>query len=150
MFHEDPDTGNHLMLGFLLSTEFMISGLFLWLIGADFLRLKALEACILKEDAARGKRIVFFITNAFIMDVSSQCLAPIAYKALFNIDDEIVFHCMVFFLPLYFSCCSIGSCGRCMRRSVPSIMKSIDTQRASVCSRFLGFLSGNACAFPNA
>jgi hypothetical protein len=54
MFHEDPDTGNHLMLGFLCSTEFMLSGLFLWLIGTNFLRLKSLEACIFKEDTTRS------------------------------------------------------------------------------------------------
>src|SRR5262245_20616064 len=123
MFHENPDTGNHLILGFLCRTEFMISGLFLWLIRTDFLRLKSLEACIFKEDTTRRKRIVFFITNAFIMDASSKGLTEIAYQTLFNIDDEVVFHCVIFFLPLYFSCCSVGSCGRWMRRSVPSIIE---------------------------
>src|SRR5215475_13729837 len=97
MFHENPDTGNELILGFLFSTEFMISGLFLWLIGYDVLRFTALEAGIFKEDTARRKRIVFFITNAFIMDASSKGLTEIAYQTLFHIDDEVVFHRVVFF-----------------------------------------------------
>ena len=70
MFNEDTDTGNHLILGFIFSAEFLVSGLFLRLIGRDILRFKPLEACIFKEDTARRKRVVFFITNAFVMDTS--------------------------------------------------------------------------------
>lgn len=150
MFNKDTDTGNHLILGFLCRTEFLISGLFLRLIGTDLLRFKPLEASILKEDTARRKRVVFFITNAFVMDASRKGLTEIAYQTLFNIDDEIIFYSMVFFLPLYCSFCLGASWGRWTRRSVPSMMKSTDTQRASVCSRFLGSRLGNACAFPHA
>jgi hypothetical protein len=150
MFNQDANTGNHLILGFIFSTEFLLSGLFLRLIGRDVLRFKPLEACIFKEDTARRKRVVFFITNAFVVDPSSPCLTEVAYKMLFNINNEIIFHRVVFFLPLYFFCCAVGSCGRWMRRSVPSMMKSTDTQSASVCSRFFGSLSGKACASPSA
>ena len=80
MFHEDTDTGNHLILRFLFRTEFMISGLFLRLIGQDVLRFKPLEARIFKEDTARRKRVVFFITNAFVVDASSKCVTEIAYS----------------------------------------------------------------------
>src|SRR6266516_3958466 len=150
MFNEDTDTGNHRILGSFFRTEFLLSGLFLRLICTDLRRFKPLEACIFKEDTARRKRVVFFITNAFVMDASSKCLTEIANQTLFNIDDQVVFHRMVFFLPLYFSCCSVASCGRWTRRSVPSMIKSTDTQSARVCSRFFGSLSGNAWAFPNA
>jgi hypothetical protein len=97
MFNQDAHTGNLLILGFLFSTEFVISGLFLRLIGRDVLRFKPLEACIFKEDTARRKRVVFFITNAFVVDPSSLCLTEVAYKMLFNINNEIIFHCVVFF-----------------------------------------------------
>src|SRR5262249_11004808 len=150
MFNEDTDTGNHLILSFLFRTEFVISGFFLRLIGRDLLRFKPLEARIFKEDTARRKCVVFFITNAFVVDASSICLTEVAYTTLFNINNEIIFHRMVFFLPLYFSFCSVGSCGRWMRRSVPSMMKSTDTQSARVCARFFGSLAGKACASPSA
>src|SRR5215510_4800324 len=150
MFNEDTDTGNDLILRFLFSTEFVLSGLFLRLIGRNPLRFKSLEARIFKEDTARRKGVVFFITNAFVMDASSISMTEVAYTTLFNIHNEIIFHRVVFFLPLYFSFCSVGSCGRWMRRSVPSMMKSTDTQRASVCSRFFGSRSGKACASPSA
>ncbi len=150
MFNKDTDAGNYLILSFLFRTECLLSGLFLGLIGTDFLRFKSLEARIFKEDTARRKGVVFFIANAFVVDASSKCATEIAYKTLFNIDDEVIFHGMVFFLPLYVSCCSVASVGRWTRRSVPSIMKSTDTQRASVCARFFGSLAGHACAVPNA
>src|SRR2546425_10475456 len=71
MFNEDADTGNHLILRFIFSTAFVISGLFLWLIGHDMGRFKPLEACILKERTAWRKAIAFLITNAFIVHASS-------------------------------------------------------------------------------
>ena len=132
MFNEDTDTGDHRILGFLFRTEFLLSGFFLRLIGTDLLRFKSLEACIFKEDTARRKRVVFFITNAFVVDTSSKCATEIAYKTLFNIDDEVIFHGMVFFFPLYFSCCSIVSFGRWTQRSVPSMMKSTATECQNV------------------
>src|SRR5215510_13884022 len=150
MFNKDTDTRNHRILGFIFRTEFLLSGLFLRLIGRDVLRFKPLEARIFKEDTARWKRIIFFITNAFVVDTSRKGATEVAYQTLFNINNKVIFHRVVFFLPLYFSFCSIGSWGRWMRRSVPSMMKSTDTQSASVCSRFCGSLSGKTCAFPNA
>src|SRR5262249_11163469 len=150
MFHEDPDTGNYLILDLLLSTACLISLRFLWLIRTDVLRLKSLEACIFQEDTPRRTRLVFFITNAFLMDASSKDVTAIAYQTLCKIDAEGVFHGVVFFLPLSFSCGSVGSCGRCRRRSVPSRMPSTATQRASVWSRCFGALAGNAGASPRA
>ena len=58
MFHEDTDTSNQRILGFLCSTEFMVAGLFFRLIGLDVFRFKSLEARIFKEDTARRKRII--------------------------------------------------------------------------------------------
>src|SRR5689334_7088660 len=88
MFNKDTDAGNYFILGFLFSTEFLFSGLFLWLIGTDFLRFKALETRIFKEDTARRKDVTFLITNTFIVDTSSKGVTEIADKTLFNIDDE--------------------------------------------------------------
>src|SRR2546425_6423999 len=97
MFNEDADTGNHLILRFIFSTAFVISGLFLWLIGHDMGRFKPLEACILKERTAWRKAIAFLITNAFIVHASSIGATEVAYKTLFNINNEVIFHRMVFF-----------------------------------------------------
>ena len=83
MFHEDSDAGNPVIFGFLLSTEFLISRLFLWLIGTDILRFKALKTCIFKEDTAWRKGLIFFITNAFIMDASTKGVTQIAHQAFF-------------------------------------------------------------------
>jgi hypothetical protein len=68
MFHEDTDTGHDLILCLSFSTEGVISGLFLRLIGGNLLRFKPLEARLFKEDTARRKGVVFFITNAFVVD----------------------------------------------------------------------------------
>ena len=84
MFNEDADTGNDLILRFLPCTEFLIPRLFLRLIGRDVRRLKPLEARILEKDTARWKRVVFFITNTFVVDASRPCLTEVAYKMLFN------------------------------------------------------------------
>jgi hypothetical protein len=111
---------------------------------------KALEARIFKEDTARRKRIAFLITHTFVVDAASKRPTEIAYQTLFKINNEVIFHRVRFFLPLYFSFCSVASCGRWIRRSVPSMMKSTATQHARICSRFFGSLSGNACALPNA
>ena len=150
MFDEDTDTGDHRVLGFVFGAEFLPSWFFLRLIGQDLVRFKALKAGIFKEHTARRKRIALLITNAFIMDASSKGLAEIAHQTLFKINNEVIFYGMRFFLPLYFSCCSVVSCGRWMRRSVPSIMQSTDRHKASVCSRFFGSLTGNAWASPSA
>src|SRR5262249_49437750 len=101
----------------------VLSGLFLRLIGRNPLKFKSLEARIFKEDTAKRKGVVCFITNAFVVDASSIGMTEVAYMALFNIHHEIIFHRVVFFLSLYFSFCSVGSCGRWMRRSVPSMMQ---------------------------
>jgi len=102
MFHEDTDTRNLRILGFLFCTEFLLSGFFLRLIGTDTLRFKALEARILKEHTARWKRLAFFITNPFVMDASSTCSTEVTDQTLFYINDQVVFYPMVFFFPLYF------------------------------------------------
>src|SRR5215470_9555445 len=57
MFHQDTNTSNHRVFGFVFGTEFVPSWFFLGLIGHDTVRLKALETCILKEDTAWWKRI---------------------------------------------------------------------------------------------
>ena len=97
MFNKDTDTRNHRILGFVRGTEFLFSGLFLWLICQDVRRFKPLEARILTEDTARRKRIVFLITNAFVVDASSKRPTEIAYTPLFNVNNEIVLHGMRFF-----------------------------------------------------
>src|SRR5262249_62079622 len=78
MFHEDSDAGNPLIFGFLLSTEILISRLFLWLLGTDILRFKALKTCIFKEDTAWRKVIILFITISFIMDAYTTGVSQIA------------------------------------------------------------------------
>src|SRR5262245_20746666 len=100
MFNEEPETGNHCILGFVRGTEFFFSGLFLWVIRQDVRRFKPLEAGILQEDTARRKRLVFLITNAFVVDASSKRPTEIAYTPLFNVNNEMVLHGMRFFLPL--------------------------------------------------
>ena len=97
MFNEDADTGNDLILRFLFRTEFLISRLFLRLIGRDMLRFKPLEARILEKDTARWKRVVFFITNTFVVDASSIRATEVAYAMLLNINNEVVLHRVVFF-----------------------------------------------------
>jgi hypothetical protein len=149
-FNEDTDTGNPLILSFIFRPEFMIAGFFLRLRGRDVLRCNPLEARIFQEDTARRKWVVFFIAHAFVVDASSLWWTEVAYTTLFNIHKEIIVHRMVFFLPRYFSLCSVGSGGRWMRRSVPSMMQSTDTQSARVCARFFGALAGKARASPRA
>ena len=67
LFHEDTDTGDPRILGFVVGIQLLPSGFFLRLIGQDLVRFKALEACIFKEHTARRKGIAFLITNAFIV-----------------------------------------------------------------------------------
>ena len=98
MFNEDTDTGNHRILGFLFGAQFLAAWFLLRLIRTDLLRFKPLKARIFKEDTARGKRVVFFITNAFVVDASSPCPTEVADQTLFNIDDQVVFHRVGFFL----------------------------------------------------
>jgi hypothetical protein len=70
MFNEDTDTGNHRILGFIFGAELLLSWFFLRLIGTDIVGFKALEACIVKEHTAGRERVVFCITNPFVMGVS--------------------------------------------------------------------------------
>src|SRR5919198_2456050 len=97
MFNEDANTGNHLILRFIFSTEFALSGLFLRLIGHDMVRFKPLEACIFKERTAWRKAIAFLITNAFIVHASRIGATEVADKTLVNINNEVIFHRVVFF-----------------------------------------------------
>jgi hypothetical protein len=53
MFNEDTDTGDHLVLGFVVGTPLLSSWFFLWLIGTNMIRFKAIPqkspcACSLK------------------------------------------------------------------------------------------------------
>src|SRR4030095_8194873 len=89
MFKEDTNTRNDLVLGFIFGAEFVISWFFLWLIGTDMVWFKSLEACIIKEDTARRKRIIFLIANTFVVDASSKRPAEIAHETLFNVNNEI-------------------------------------------------------------
>lgn len=150
LFNEDTKTGNHRVLSLVFGGQVLPSWFFLRVRRPDVGGFISLEACIFTEHTARGKRGAFFITHAFIMHTSSTCSTAITSQPLFTIDDEDIFHGMVFFFPLYFSCCSVASCGRWTQRSVPSRMQSTATQRARVCSRFFGSLSGSVCAFPHA
>src|SRR4030095_5081550 len=79
MFNEDTNTGNDLVLGFIFGAEFVISWFFLWLIGTDMVWFKSLEACILKENTVRRKRIIFLITNTFVVNTSSKRPTEIAH-----------------------------------------------------------------------
>src|SRR5262249_22284680 len=97
MFNEDTNAGNDLVLGFLFGAEFLISGFFLWLISTDMVGFKSLEACILKEDTARRKCILFLITNTFVVHTSSKRPTEIAHETLFNVNNEVVLHGMRFF-----------------------------------------------------
>jgi hypothetical protein len=49
MFNADTETGDHLVLGFVVGTPLLSSWFFLWLIGTHMIRFKPLEACIFKE-----------------------------------------------------------------------------------------------------
>ena len=60
-----------------------------------------LEPCILQEPTG-GKRIIFVITNTFVVDTPSIGVAEILHQAVFHIDNEVVFHGVCFF------CHSIG------------------------------------------
>src|SRR2546428_241472 len=115
---------HHLVLGFVVGTQLLSSWFFLGLIGTHMVRFKPLEACIFQEHTTRRKRVAFLITKAFVMHASSNSPTAIAHEPLFKINNEGVFHGVRFFLPLYFSCCSMAFCGRWIRRSVPSMMKS--------------------------
>jgi hypothetical protein len=58
-----------------------------------------LEPRILKEPTG-GKRLVFVITNTFVVNTPGIGIAQILYQAIFHIDNEVIFHGMRFFLPL--------------------------------------------------
>jgi len=150
MCHAHPETGHHLLRGFLFRTACMLSGLLLGWIRPAWLRLQALAACIVQEDTARRKRLVCCITHAFSMDAASQGWPERASQTLCTLDDEVVVHGVVVFLPLDFSGGAVGACGRWLRRSVPAIIHSPATQSARVCARVFGSLAGNACASPSA
>src|SRR4029453_3052117 len=142
MFNEDTDTGDHLCLGFVVGTQLLSAWFFLWLIGTNMLRVKPLEACIFQEHTTRRKGVAFLITNAFVMHAASNRPTARTHETLFTSNHEVIFHGVGFFLPLYFSFCSMVSCGRWRRRAVPSMMKSTATQSAKVCSRCFGSLAG--------
>ena len=109
MFNKDTDTRNHRILGLLCRTECLLSGLFLRLIRQDVLKFNPLETRIFQEDTARRERVICCITHAFVVDASRIGATAVAYQTLFKINKEVIFHRVGFFLPRYFSFCSLGS-----------------------------------------
>jgi hypothetical protein len=71
MFNKDTDTGNHRILGFFFRTEFLISGLFLRLIGTNVLRFKSLEASIFEHSM-----IKFFVLDILLRRVVAVSSDP--------------------------------------------------------------------------
>ena len=149
MFNKNADTCYHRVLGFFFVSEFLALRFFLRLIRLDMIWFVLLEPGILQEPTG-GKRLLFVITNTFVVDTPGIGVAEILHTAIFHIDNKVVFHGMRFFLPLYWSCCWTGSVGRCTRRSVPSMMKSTETHMAKTCARFWGAHSGKPWACPKA
>jgi hypothetical protein len=107
MLNQDTNTGNPLVFSFLFGGQFLTSWFLLWLIGTDMVRFKTLETRIFKEHTAWGKCVVFFITNAFVMDTPSLCPTEVAHETLFNVNDEGVFHRMRFFYHYTLSWCTV-------------------------------------------
>ena len=99
MFNKNADTCSHRVLGFFFVREFLALRFFLRLIRIGMIRFVPLEPCILKEPTG-GKRLIFVITNPFVVDTPGIGVAEIPHKALFHIDTEVVLHGMRFFLPL--------------------------------------------------
>src|SRR4029077_6557863 len=97
MFNEDTDTGDHLVLGFVVGTQLLSSWFFLWLIGTNMIRFQPLEACIFKEHTTRRKGVAFLITNAFVMHAPSNSPTEITHETLFKINNEVIFHGVCFF-----------------------------------------------------
>src|SRR5437016_6962302 len=150
MFNQNTDTRYDLVLCFFFWCQLFPFGFFLRLVNVDIRWVVSLKPRVLEQTNIGGKHQLFCITNTLVMDTSGIGRAEIAHQTLFHITNEIVFHRMPFFLPLYWSCCSMGSVGRWMGLSVPSIRKSTETHRARTCSRLCGSRSGKHCASPSA
>ena len=98
MFNQNTDAGDHRVLRFVFGGEFLAFGFFLRLIGVNMVGFVPLEPRILQEPTW-GKRLGFVITNTFVVDTPGIGAAQRLNQALFNIDNEVVFHRMRFFLP---------------------------------------------------
>jgi hypothetical protein len=97
MFNADTETGDHLVLGFVVGTPLLSSWFFLWLIGTNMIRFKPLEACIFKEHTTRRNGVAFLITNAFVMHASSHRPTEITHETLCKLQNEVILHGMCFF-----------------------------------------------------
>src|SRR4029450_13564125 len=98
MVNEDTDTGDQLVLGFVVGTQLLSAWFFLWLIGTNMSRFKPLEACIFQEQTSRGKGVVFPIPKAVVMHAASNRPTEISHETLFKIKNEVIFHGVCFFL----------------------------------------------------
>ena len=99
VFNKNTNACYHRVLGFFFVSEFLALRFFLRLIGINMIRFVPLKSCILEEPAG-GKLVIFFITNAFVVDTPTVGAAQVLHAAIVYIDKEVIFDRMRFFLPL--------------------------------------------------
>lgn len=99
VFNKNTNAGYHRVLGLFFVSEFLALRFFLRLIGINLVRFVPLKSCILEEPAG-GKLVLFFITNAFVVDTPTVGTAQVLHAAIVYIDNEVIFDRMRFFLPL--------------------------------------------------
>lgn len=97
MLNHHSNARDDLVLCFLCHRQFLAFRLLLGLINRDARWLVALKPCILEEVDLRREYQLFDVTDALIVDATGISLTEVAYQALFDVDDEIVFERMLFF-----------------------------------------------------
>jgi hypothetical protein len=97
MFNEETDTGDPLVLGFVVGTQLLSSWFFLGLIGTNMIRCKPLAACSVKEPPTRRQGVACLLTHAFIMHASSHRPTAITHETLCKSNNEVLVHGVCFF-----------------------------------------------------
>ena len=159
MCYQNTTPGNHRVFCCVSGRQCLTSWFFPRLIWPDIVRLIALKTGLLQEDTARRKRLVpqihrdaalgFLVTDAAVMPTAMIRVTEVAHEPFLHSHHEVIVHRMRFF-PLSGVFGFSAPVGRRVRRSVPSMMTSTETQSARIDSRFCGCRSGKSLGSPSA